>query len=180
MNHVSGFNSRLVSQPEAIQKRVHGRSERGFQSSRQKSTVSRNHRFVIALLSLRGFAKPDCGSAPENKVSRARLQRKVEYFLQSGSTEQFLKLQPFSSDFAKITACGSPKIDRASPNCRSTMVMSKDSLEIENEGIVREINQHRMMLEVKPVAKGLKAPILRPSRLVIEPTRQLLSENLFT
>jgi hypothetical protein len=42
------------------------------------------------------------------------------------------------------------------------MVMSKDSLEIENEGIVREINQHRMMLKVKPAAKGLEAPILRP------------------
>lgn len=51
--------------------------------------------------------------------------------------------------------------------CRSTVVMSKDSLEIENQRIVGEINQHQMMLEVKPAAEGLEAPILRPSRLII-------------
>src|ERR1017187_440565 len=58
--------------------------------------------------------------------------------------------------------------------------MSKHSIEIENQGIGAEINQHRMMLKVKPAGKDLEAPILRPSRVIIEPTSKLLDENLFT
>jgi hypothetical protein len=49
--------------------------------------------------------------------------------------------------------------------------MSKYSIELENQGIGAEINQHRIVLEVKPAEKGLRAPILRPSRIIIEPTR---------
>jgi hypothetical protein len=49
--------------------------------------------------------------------------------------------------------------------------MSKYSIELDNQGIDAGINQHRMVLEVKPAGKGLKAPILRPSRIIIEPTR---------
>ena len=35
-----------------------------------------------------------------------------------------------------------------------------------------------MVLEVEPTAEDLEATILRPSRSIVEPTRQLLDENL--
>jgi len=37
-----------------------------------------------------------------------------------------------------------------------------------------------MVLEVEPPAEDLEATILRPSRSIVEPPRQLLDENLLT
>jgi hypothetical protein len=49
--------------------------------------------------------------------------------------------------------------------------MSEYSIELENQGIGAEINQHPIVLEAKQSEKGLKDPILRSSRIIIEPTR---------
>ena len=37
-----------------------------------------------------------------------------------------------------------------------------------------------MVLEVEPPAEDLEATIVRPSRSIVEPPRQLLDENLLT
>ena len=61
--------------------------------------------------------------------------------------------------FAKTRSCG---FSNESP-------IPKSSVELENEGGVAEVNQHRMVLEVKPATKDLKTTVLRPSRFVVEP-----------
>ena len=53
-------------------------------------------------------------------------------------------------------------------------------IQIQESGLVAEIDQHRMVLEIKLFAEGIEAAIPRPARSVIEPPRQLLDEDLLT
>src|ERR1022692_497975 len=66
--------------------------------------------------------------------------------------------------FAKTRSCG---FSNESP-------IPKSSVELENEGGVAEVNQHRMVLEVKPATKDLKTTVLWPSRFVVLPFKLLV------
>jgi hypothetical protein len=46
-----------------------------------------------------------------------------------------------------------------------------------DQRFILEINQHRMVLEIKPTAEN--GEVLSPSRRIGKPTRQLLDENSF-
>ena len=51
------------------------------------------------------------------------------------------------------------------------------SVGLADQRFIAEINQHRMVLEVKPTAEDIETAVLRPSRRIGEPTRQLFDEN---
>jgi hypothetical protein len=46
-----------------------------------------------------------------------------------------------------------------------------------DQRFIAEINQHRMVLEIKPTAEDIETAVLSPSRRIGEPTRQLFDEN---
>jgi hypothetical protein len=61
-----------------------------------------------------------------------------------------------------------------------TLMTPRLSLTFKDQRFATEIDQHRMVLEVKTLAEGIKATIPRPSRSALEQARQLVDQNFLT
>jgi hypothetical protein len=57
-------------------------------------------------------------------------------------------------------------------------VVATTSTRFADQQIIAEIHQHRMVLEIKPTVEDIETSVTRPGVFIVEPTRQLLDENL--